>query len=98
MLKQNLALNVSLPVTFLREGKYFIAYSPAIDMSTSAQTFEKVKSRFNELVKIFFEDLIEKGTLENVLSTLGWQKVDSEWTPPQIIGQESQRFEHKYVN
>lgn len=98
MAKQTFAFNVSLPVTFLKEGKYFVAYSPAIDMSTSASTFEKVKNRFDELVKIFFEDLIERGTLEQVLSGLGWRKIEAEWIPPQVIGQESQRFEHRFVN
>jgi len=59
--KKKLNLRFSLPVTFLREGKYFIAHTPALDISTSAETFEKAKTRFTELVDIFFEELIEKG-------------------------------------
>jgi len=46
--------SVKLSVFFLREGKKFIAYSPALDISTCADTFEKAKARFEELVAVFF--------------------------------------------
>jgi predicted RNase H-like HicB family nuclease len=98
MLNNKSVFNVSLPVTFLREGKYYVAYSPAIDMSTSAETFEKVKSRFDEVVQIFFEELLEKGTLEAVLSSLGWQREQKTWLPPQVIAHESQNFRYNFAS
>lgn len=64
---KRLHLEVSLPVSILKEGKYFIAYSPALDLSTSAKSFEEAKKRFEEVVPIFFEELLEKGTVEEVL-------------------------------
>jgi len=83
-------LEVSLPVSILREGKKFIAYTPALDLSTSANTYEKVRERFNEIVNIFFEELIKKGTLEDVLRDLGWRRVRRKWSPPVVVSQESQ--------
>lgn len=83
---------VSLPVSVLKEGRYFVAYSPALDLSTSGKTFEEAKRRFGEVVQIFFEELLEKGTLEEVLSTLGWQKIRKEWTPPVVVSYESESF------
>jgi len=83
-------LEISLPVSILREGKRFVAYTPALDLSTSANSFEKVRERFNEIVNIFFEELIKKGTLDDVLRDLGWKKVQRKWTPPVVVSQESQ--------
>jgi len=81
-------LKLSLPVSFLREGDCFIAYSPALDLSTSANSFEKAKKRFVEATEIFFEELLEKGTLNEVLLELGWEKVKKQWVPPVIVAHE----------
>ena len=53
----------SLPVTFLREGDQFVAYTPVLDLSTSGDTFEQAKKRFSEAVQIFFEECFNMGTL-----------------------------------
>lgn len=80
---------VQLPVTIFREDKYFIAYTPALDLSTSAESFEEVKKRFTEVVRIFIDELSEKGTVDKVLSELGWRKVQRQWVPPTLIAHES---------
>ncbi len=85
-------ITYSLPVSILKEGSYFVAYTPALDISTSAATFEGAKKRFGELVQIFFEELSEKGTVDKVLSDLGWQKIERKWSPPVIVSNESQEF------
>jgi len=89
---RKLHFRVSLPVSILKEGRYFIAYTPALDLSTSGLSFEEVKRRFGEVVQIFFEELLEKGTLDEVLSDLGWQKIKKEWVPPFVVAQESESF------
>lgn len=91
-IKKSVAVQVSLPVAILKEGNYFIAHSPVLDLSTSGKSFEQVKRRFNEAVDIFFEELIAKGTLDEVLTDLGWYKVQSKWTPPVVISQASESF------
>lgn len=83
-------LEFKLPVSFLREGKKYVAYTPALDLSTSGRTYKEAKRRFSEIVNIFFEELIKKGTLEEVLRDLGWKRVQSKWSPPVIISQELQ--------
>lgn len=88
----NVNFEVSLPVSFLREGKYFIAYSPALDLSTSGKTFEEAKTRFEEIVGIFFEELLQKRTLDKVLGELGWQKTQKTWAPPMIVANEIKSF------
>jgi len=86
----------SLPVVILKEGKNFIAYTPALDISTSAITFSKAKKRFEELVQIFFEELEENGTTEEVLSDCGWIKVRKNkkqmWQSPRFIAEMEETF------
>lgn len=83
-------LEFKLPVSILREGKKYVAYTPALDLSTSGVIYEEVKKRFSEIVNIFFEELIKKGTLEEVLRDLGWKRIQAKWNPPVVISQESQ--------
>src|SRR3990167_7967812 len=82
---------VNLPVAIFKEGNTFIAHSSVLDLSTSANTFEKAQKRFVEAVEIFFEELVDMGTLDEVLSNLGWQKIQKRWTPPIQVSQGLQR-------
>ena len=82
---KELFLEVSLPVSITKEDGHFVAYTPALDLSTSADSVEEVKKRFDEVVQIFFEELIEKGTLDDVLKELGWTKADKKWSPPVVV-------------
>lgn len=89
-------LQFKLPLSILREGKKYIAYTPALDLSTSGDTFDQVRKRFEEVVDIFFEETLKKRTLEEVLTELGWQKIHTKWVPPIIISQEFQTIEVAY--
>ena len=91
-------ISFALPVSFLKEGKYFIAYTPALDLSTSGKNLQEAKKRFGEAVQIFFEEIIEKGSLVEVLTGLGWQKIKKQWSPPMLITQETTNFKIPIVN
>ncbi len=83
-------LNFSLPVSFIRESNRIVAYSPAIDLSTSGKTYKEAQRRFIEASSAFFEELAERGTMDQVLRELGWRKIRRQWTPSVVISQESQ--------
>jgi predicted RNase H-like HicB family nuclease len=83
-------LEFKLPVSILREGKKYIAYTPALDLSTSGRTYSEAQRRFEEIVNIFFEELIKKGTLEDVLRDLGWRRFQAKWNPPVVVSQDLQ--------
>jgi len=89
-------LEFNLPVSILREGKKYIAYTPALDLSTSGNTFDQAKKRFDEVVHIFFEEIMKENTTEQVLTELGWQKVNAKWNPPIVISNESQMVKLSY--
>ncbi len=86
-------LSTQLPVSVFKEGKHFIAYPPALDLSTSGKTYEQVMERFDEVVEIFFEELAKTKTTEEVLLNLGWEKIKAHWSPPSLISQESKTIE-----
>jgi len=89
-------LQFTLPVSILREGKQYVAYTPALDLSTSGKTFAQAKKRFEEAVNIFFEEIYRSNTLESVLLELGWQKINSKWNPPIVVANESQVISLSY--
>lgn len=82
---------VQLPFSILKEGDQYIAHTPALDLSTSAKSFGEVRRRFVEVVGVFLEELQEKGTLDQVLSDLGWVKLHKQWTPPVLVAHESEK-------
>ncbi|MBI2058012.1 MAG: hypothetical protein HYT63_03485 [Candidatus Yanofskybacteria bacterium] len=83
----NKSIVFNLPVSFLRESNQFVAYTPALDLSTSGPTLEEVKKNFTEAVEIFFNEIVEMGTFEEVLLDLGWKKQNEDFIPPVVISQ-----------
>ncbi len=79
-----------LPVSVLKEEGRYVAYTPALDLSTSGESEMQVKQRFGEAVRLFFEELVKMGTLDEVLSELGWKKLERNWQPPEIVSQGSE--------
>ncbi len=81
-------LSLQIPVTILKEDNSFVAYSPALDLSTCGKTYEEARRRFGEITSIFVKETVAAGTLESVLLDLGWQKVKTRWLSPMIVGTE----------
>ena len=78
-------IETSIPVSFYKEGNQFIAYCPALDISTCGDTFDEAKNNFAELFDIFLSETIKLGTLEKVLLECGWEKITHpklKWKPP----------------
>lgn len=81
----NKNFSFSIPVVITKQGKRFVAYTPALDISTSGKSEKEVKVRFEELAKIFFDEIVEAGTVTDVLSELGWKKEQKKWAPPRVV-------------
>lgn len=85
MKKKITQLQVGLPVAIRQEGSVYVAYTPALDISTYGRTKGEAKKSFNELVTIFFEEFTDNpDALEIVLDSLGWTKQKNNWQPPKI--------------
>ena len=53
MLKDTL---VSFPIMILREGKWFVASCPTLDIATQGQTEEEVKENMADLIQEYLND------------------------------------------
>lgn len=92
------AIKFALPVSVLKEGDSFVAYTPALDLSTAGSTFEEAQKNFEEAVNIFFQELVEMGTLDDVLAELGWQKQNNNFIPPVVVSNQVQTFSIPTLN
>jgi len=90
MTLKNLSLKLSVLVT--KQGKRFVAYTPALDIATSGKSEKDVKVKFEELVNLFLEEITAEGTVDDVLSELGWKKEQKKWTPPRLVSAKSVDF------
>jgi len=78
---QKFEIDGTVPLCFLKEKNSFIAFSPALDLSTCGRTFEEAKRNFAEALEIFFEECLKMGTLKDVLESCGWIKRKTGWVP-----------------
>lgn len=78
-------VDLQIPVSITKDGSVFVAYTPALDLSTYGSTEHEAKKSFSEIVEIFFEEFIdEPRALEEVLGSLGWKKQKNNWEPPVV--------------
>jgi len=80
---------INIPVTFIEENNQVTAHCPVLDIATCGDNLDAAKKNFEELVKLFFEELCKMGTIEDVLLESGWKKIRGKpikWEPPRIIG------------
>ncbi len=78
----------SLPVIFLKEKGQFVAYTPALDLSTSGKSLKEARKNFTEAAQILLDECYKMGTLSRVLKELGWKKGKNTWMPPAIVAQD----------
>ena len=78
---------VGLHVKLVEEQGYFIAYCPALELSSYGKNVEIAKKRFEEEIAIFLTETERKGSLEKYLLKMGWtlrNKPIPQYTPPEI--------------
>jgi hypothetical protein len=80
--KQNERLEAKLVVAVFKEDKYYVAYCPALDLSTYASARNEIPKVFAQALDIFFEETIRKGTLEKLLIKYGWTLQKTQFQPP----------------
>ena len=85
-------LKINLPtqfaVTVIVHGGG-VAGQAALDLSTVGKSLKDAQKMFGQAAKIFLEEIIEAGTANEVLSDLGWKKIQKQWSPPQVVSSDS---------
>lgn len=78
----------------MKEKGRYIAYTPALELSSHGKTPHDAKRNFSEALDLFLEELIGMGTVDKALTDLGWSKRNKEWhSPIEITNTQSIPFE-----
>lgn len=80
-------IEIGVQVLLKKEGRYYVAYCPALELSSYGTTESSAMKSFEEAMQIFLEETDRKGTLEKVLLGLGWtlkQKPIVSYKPPAL--------------
>ena len=72
----------SLEFYIFREDGNYIAYCPALDLSTCAETYNDAISSFYEMFQLHVECCVETGTLHDELLAHGWKFRKKSILPP----------------
>ena len=78
-------LEIELEIAILKDGDYFVAYCPALELSAYGDTEEAAKESFNVEVSIFLEETRKRGTLERYLLKNGWTLQSQNYKPPETV-------------
>lgn len=95
LLKDRNSINVNVQVALFQEDGIWIAYCPALEVSSYGDDQSDAKQAFEEAMKIFLAETERKGTLEKYLLKLGWQlqqKPKAMYNQPRLSLQENRRL------
>lgn len=67
-------LSASLSAYVFADGGAYVAYCPELDISAAGTDEEDAKLSLSEVLSIYFDDTIHRGTLEEDLLAHGWRK------------------------
>lgn len=89
---------INVQVVLFQEDEIWVAYCPALELSSYGDDEVDAKKAFNGAMKIFISETQRKGTLEKYLLKKGWQlrqKPKPVYDQPVFTLQESKRFLNK---
>ena len=65
-------IEVQLGVLVFQEEDSYLAFCPALNLSTYGESINDVKGAFDDLIAAYIEDCTKMGTLEKDLLSHGW--------------------------
>lgn len=81
MAQKILSVEVTLPLLVWKEEDQFVAFTPALDLSSCGESQDTAVRNFSEAVDLFFETAVERNTLQDLLESLGWRLENKNWIP-----------------
>ncbi len=59
-----------------RQGRWYVASCPALDVTTQGRTLAEAKKNLHEAAELFIVSCLERGTLDQALRELGWKPTE----------------------
>ena len=78
---------MQLSLLIYKQGDYFVAFCPSLELSSYGDSIEDAKKGFADAMDLYLEHSIENGTLEKDLLEHGWEikQKPTKLTPPAQI-------------
>lgn len=80
-MKDSTSAEVILPLMLWKEEAGFVSFTPALDLSSCGETEGEAIKNFAQAVELFIEIAVERGTLKEILESLGWRLDSEKWIP-----------------
>lgn len=75
----------SFTAHIFREGPTFVAYVPALDISSCGSTDEEARNNIRDAVRGFLAASADMGTLDEILQEAGYEREGGEWRAPEFV-------------
>ena len=77
--------DLSFTVHIFKEGDVFVAYVPALDVSSCGATDEEARRNIRDAVRGFLEASADLGTLNEILQEGGYELEGEQWRDPEFV-------------
>jgi predicted RNase H-like HicB family nuclease len=75
----------SFDTHIFKEGDLFVAYVPALDVSSCGETDEEARHNIQDAVRGFLATSADMGTLVEILLEAGYQREGGRWRAPEFV-------------
>jgi predicted RNase H-like HicB family nuclease len=79
-------MDIRFTTQISKEGRAFVAHTPELDVSSCVGTKERAAKNLKEAVRLFLEEAVKTGTLDQILEEAGYSKRNSKLEGPKFIG------------
>lgn len=80
--------DIAYTIQVFKEGRFFVAHAPELDVSSQGEGVEAAKAHLREAVEAFLEEAQRMGTLTDVLEEAGYERTPDGWKAPDLLAQE----------
>jgi len=75
----------SFDVHIFKEGDAFVAYVPALDLSSCGASDDEARRNIRDAVRGFLATSAEMGTLDEILQEAGYEREGDAWRAPDFV-------------
>lgn len=75
----------SFDTHIFKEGDTFVAYVPALDISSCGATDDEARRNIRDAVRGFLAASADLGTIDEVLQEAGYQRDGDVWRAPEFV-------------
>jgi hypothetical protein len=72
-------------VHIFKEGDAYVAYVPALDVSSCGATDDEARRNIRDAVRGFLASSADMGTLDEILQEAGYKREGEKWRAPEFV-------------